>query len=179
MRFNNLDWGIFEEVLGNVSLGIRREYYIEKLVIFKGDKEFRIGKEKVIFGSIIIMCCLCFKIVIKIVIGFDGYKEVIKEVVIFEDGFDCFEVMDLGILFGIGILDGFCYRYFDEVVFFDIVLIGKIFLGFFLFMLGEFVSEIEFRGLEFGIFINIKEFSFYYFGIVEFFFCGKFLSYSK
>ncbi|KAF6093756.1 fibrinogen alpha chain [Phyllostomus discolor] len=122
-RPTNADWGTFEEDLGSISTGSRKEHYhTGKLVTSDGGKELLISNEKANTGGPTPgRRFSCSKTVTKTVIGADGHKKVTEEVVNSEDGSDCGDAIDLGSysLSGTGGLDDFRKRFSEHADFFD------------------------------------------------------------
>ncbi|KAK2116367.1 hypothetical protein P7K49_006993 [Saguinus oedipus] len=175
-RPTNPDWGTFEEVPGNVNPGTKKEYHTDKLVTSRGEKELMIGNKKVTSGSTTTTRHLCSKTVTKTVIGPDGHKEVTKEVVTSEDGSDCLETKDSGMLSGMGTLDEFRRRHPDEASFFDSASTGKTLESLFSSRFREFDDETESMDPESGIFTDTGS---HHAGVREFPSSGKTSSHSK
>ncbi|XP_046946375.1 fibrinogen alpha chain [Lynx rufus] len=142
------EWGTFEEVSGSVSPGTKKEYHTGKLVTSKGDKELLIGNEKVTSGSTTTTRRSCSKTVTKTVIGPDGRKEVIKEVVNSEDGSDC----DLSHAFS-GSLGDLHSRHPDLAGFFESASTGSKFSS----VLTPTLREFESMGSESDIFTRLGQ----------------------
>lgn len=121
VRPANPDWGIFSETSESVSPGTKKEYHhTGKLVTSEGGKELLIGREKVISGGLTSRRSSCSKTITKTVIGADGRKEVMKEVVTSEDGSDCGDDTDLDSFHTLsrGSLDEFRRGFPEEAAFF-------------------------------------------------------------
>ncbi|XP_019684378.1 fibrinogen alpha chain [Felis catus] len=142
------EWGTVEEVSGSVSPGTKKEYHTGKLITSKGDKELLIGNEKVTSGSTTTTHRSCSKTVTKTVIGPDGRKEVIKEVVNSEDGSDC----DLSHAFS-GSLGDLHSRHPDLASFFESASTGSKFSS----VLTPTLREFESMGSESDIFTHLGE----------------------
>uniref|UniRef100_A0A8I6A5L4 Fibrinogen alpha chain n=1 Tax=Rattus norvegicus TaxID=10116 RepID=A0A8I6A5L4_RAT len=97
LKPSNPDWGEFSEFGGSSSPATRKEYHTGKLVTSKGDKELLIGNEKVTSTGTSTTRRSCSKTITKTVLGNDGHREVVKEVVTSDDGSDCGDGMDLGL----------------------------------------------------------------------------------
>lgn len=114
-----------------MSPGTKKEFHTEKLVTSKGDKELLISNERATSGSSSSTSTVrrsCSKIITKTVIGPDGRKEVVKEVVHSEDGSECPEAPDLDSVHSFmsrGSLDDFSFRHPGEASFFDTSSTGK------------------------------------------------------
>ncbi|XP_028645301.1 fibrinogen alpha chain [Grammomys surdaster] len=119
-RPSNPDWGEFSEFGGSSSPATRKEYHTDKLVTSKGDKELLIGKEKVTSSGTSTTRRSCSKTITKTVIGNDGRREEVKEVVTSDDGSDCGDAIDLGMTHSFsGRLDELSRRHPDHADFFD------------------------------------------------------------
>lgn len=119
---SNPDWGEFSEFTGSSSPAIKKEYHTGKLTTSKGDKELVIGNEKATSTSTSTSTTRrsCSKTITKTVIGPDGHREVVKEVVTSDDGSDCGGTGDLGMTHGFGgRFDEFAHRFPDQAAFFD------------------------------------------------------------
>lgn len=114
-----------------MSPGPKKEFHTEKLVTSKGDKELLISNERATSGSSSSTSTVrrsCSKTITKTVIGPDGHKEVVKEVVHSEDGSECPEAPDLDSMHSFmsrGSLDDFSFRHPGEASFFDTSSTGK------------------------------------------------------
>lgn len=95
LKPSNPDWGEFSEFGGSSSPATRKEYHTGKLVTSKGDKELLIGNEKITSTGTSTTRRSCSKTITKTVLGNDGHREVVKEVVTSDDGSDCGDGMDL------------------------------------------------------------------------------------
>ena len=133
---------------GSVSPGTKKEYHTGKLITSKGEKELLIGNEKVTSGSTTTTHRSCSKTVTKTVIGPDGRKEVIKEVVNSEDGSDC----DLSHAFS-GSLGDLHSRHPDLASFFESASTGSKFSS----VLTPTLREFESMGSESDIFTHLGE----------------------
>uniref|UniRef100_A0A8C9JHZ5 Fibrinogen alpha chain n=1 Tax=Panthera tigris altaica TaxID=74533 RepID=A0A8C9JHZ5_PANTA len=142
------EWDTFEDVSGSISPGTKKEYHTGKLVTSKGDKELLVGNEKVTSGSTTTTRRSCSKTVTKTVIGPDGRKEVIKEVVNSEDGSDC----DLSHAFS-GSLGDLHSRHPDLASFFESASTGSKFSS----VLTPTLREFESMGSESDIFTHLGE----------------------
>lgn len=120
LRPSNPDWGEFSEFGGSSSPATRKEYQTGKLVTSKGEKELLIGNEKVISSGTSTTRRSCSKTITKTVIGNDGRREVVKEVVTSDDGSNCGDAMDLDMTHSFsGSLDELSQRHPDHASFFD------------------------------------------------------------
>ncbi|KAG8507308.1 Fibrinogen alpha chain [Galemys pyrenaicus] len=171
IRPENPDWGIFDETSGSVTTGTKKEYHTGKLVTSRGDKELVIGNEKVTSGGPTTIRRSCSKTVTKTVIGADGRKEVTKEVVNSEDGSDCGDEGDLGLLHtmsGRGGLDDFHLRHPEEAEFFNIGTTGKKLQRFFSSESRDFSSKFQSPDSESDIFTGLGEDGAHHLGVPEF-----------